>query len=310
MHYKPTDSHSYLLHSSSHPSHVKNSIPYSQFLRLRRLCSDDSDFSNKSKETCQFFEKRGYPASVIQAAHHRAQQIDRQSAVQTSQKEKNDRIPFTLTFYPRNNPVKAIILSNFKILQNDPETGAIFSQPPLISFKRDKNVGNFLVRSTFKTIEKPGTFKCARSRFKTYPFVQNADKISGPKRSVKITDRFTCTSANVIYCITCTLCKKLYIGETGRRLGDRFREHLRDVDKDDKDASKPVARHFNLPNHSKEHMSICGLSLHQGTTDSRKNLEQRFIFQIGTLNPHGINERFSFNYFIPVFHVTKFPPIA
>ena len=27
VHYKPTDSHSYLLHSSSHPSHVKNSIP-------------------------------------------------------------------------------------------------------------------------------------------------------------------------------------------------------------------------------------------------------------------------------------------
>ena len=149
--------------------------------------------------------------------------------------------------------------------------------------------------TAFKTIEKPGTFKCARSRCKTCPFVQNADKISGPKRSVKITDCFTCTSANVIYCITCTLCKKLYIGETGRRLGDQFREHLRDVEKDDKDAFKPVARHFNLPNHSKEHMSICSLSLHQGTTDSCKNLEQRFIFQIGTLNPHGINERFSFN---------------
>ena len=95
--------------------------------------------------------------------------------------------------------------------------------------------------------------------------------------------------------ITCTLCKKLYIGETGRRLGDRFREHLRDVEKDDKDASKPVARHFNLPNHSKQHMAVCGLSLHQGGTESRKTLEQRFIFQIGTLNPHGINERFSFN---------------
>ena len=207
-------------------------------------------------------------------------------------------IPYSLALRLRricSNHDSGIILNNFKILQNNPETGAIFSQPPLISIKRDKNVGNFLVRSAFKTIEKPGTFKCARSRCKTCPFVQNADKISGPKRSVKITDRFTCTSANVIYCITCTLCKKLYIGETGRRLGDRFREHLRDVEKDDKDASKPVIRHFNLPNHSKEHMSICGLSLHQGTTDSRKNLEQRFIFQIGTLNPHGINERFSFN---------------
>ena len=45
VHYKPTDSHSYLLYSSSHPSHVKNSIPYSQLLRLRHLCSEDSDFS-------------------------------------------------------------------------------------------------------------------------------------------------------------------------------------------------------------------------------------------------------------------------
>ena len=49
VHYKTTDSHSYLLYSSSHPSHVKNSTTYSQFLRLRRLCSDDSDFSSKSE---------------------------------------------------------------------------------------------------------------------------------------------------------------------------------------------------------------------------------------------------------------------
>ena len=150
-------------------------------------------------------------------------------------------------------------------------------------------------------------------------------------RSIKITDHFTCTSANVIYCITCTLCKKLYTVETGRRVGDRFREHLRDVEKDDKNASKPVARDFNLPNHSKQHMAVCGLSLHQGSTESslnfsrlllplslgreslsrelarggggwnsghtksRNTLEQKFIFQIGTINPHGINERFSFN---------------
>jgi len=56
VHYKPTDSHSYLLNSSSHPSHVKNSVPLSQFLRLQRLCSDDSDFSNKSGEMCHFFK--------------------------------------------------------------------------------------------------------------------------------------------------------------------------------------------------------------------------------------------------------------
>ena len=55
-----------------------------------------------------------------------------------------------------------------------------------------------------------------------------------------------------------------------------------------------LARHFTLPNHSQKHMAVCGLSLHLGNTESRKIIEQKFIFQIGTLSPCGINERFSF----------------
>ena len=124
-----------------------------------------------------------------------------------------------------------------------------------------------------------------RTRCKTCPFISNTVKISGPNRSVKVTDNFTCISTNVIYCITCALCKKVYIGETGRRLADRFREHLRDAEQNNTDAFKPDARHFNLPNHSHHNMTICGLSLHHGNTESRKNLEQKFIFQLGTLSP-------------------------
>ena len=113
--------------------------------------------------------------------------------------------------------------------------------------------------------------------------------MTGPKRSIEITEHFACTSANVIYYITFTYCKKLNIGETGGRLGDRFRENLREVERNDKDTSKPVARHFNLPNHSKQHMAISGLSLDLGRSESRKTLKQKFIFQIGTLYPHGIS---------------------
>ena len=135
-----------------------------------------------------------------------------------SQHYKRHKETTTIEFHPPSQSRSKINHSkkNFKLLQNDPDTGRIFSQPPLISFKRDKNIGNFLVRSVFQTSDQPGTFKCARARCKTCPFIRNVEKISGPKRSIKITDHFTCTSANVIYCITCTLCKKLYIGETGR----------------------------------------------------------------------------------------------
>ena len=78
-------------------------------------------------------------------------------------------------------------------------------------------------------------------------------------------------------------------------MADRFRENLRDVKKNDTYPSKPAARHFNHPNHSHHNVAISGLSLHQGNTESRKNLEQNFIFQLGTLSPHGINERLSFH---------------
>jgi len=39
-------------------------------------------------------------------------------------------------------------------------------------------------------------------------------------------------------------------------------------------------------------MTVC-LSLHQSNTESRENLTIKFVFEIDTLNPHGINERFS-----------------
>ena len=41
---KPTDSHSYLEFNSCHPPQNKNSIPYSQFLRIRRDCTEWEDF--------------------------------------------------------------------------------------------------------------------------------------------------------------------------------------------------------------------------------------------------------------------------
>ena len=141
VYYKPTDSYSYLLYSSSHPSLAKDYISFSQFLRLR-LCSDDSDFPEKSEAMSQFFDIRGYPVSVVQVGYHRAQQIDQQSALQTAKKENTYRNLFTLTFHPRNHAVKSIILKNFQLLHNDSETGTAFSQPPQISFKREKNIGN------------------------------------------------------------------------------------------------------------------------------------------------------------------------
>ena len=44
-----------------------------------------------------------------------------------------------------------------------------------------------------------------------------------------IYDHFTCTSENLVYCISCCRCSHIYIGETGRSLRSRIGEHLRSV---------------------------------------------------------------------------------
>ena len=113
--------------------------------------SPSSEQSEELWVVCGFICRKWSCAIVVQAGHHHAQQIDRQSALQTAEKENTDHIPFNPTFHSHNHAVKSIVCKNFKLLQNDSETGTIFSQPPLISFKRDKNIGNFLVRSSIKT---------------------------------------------------------------------------------------------------------------------------------------------------------------
>ena len=52
---KPTDSHNYLLYESAHPQRCKDSIPYSQFLRIRRICSDILDFDRHMLTYVAFF---------------------------------------------------------------------------------------------------------------------------------------------------------------------------------------------------------------------------------------------------------------
>ena len=65
---KPTDSHDYLLYSSAHPRKCKDSIPYSQFLRVRRICSRIEDYEQNAMKLSIHFKRRGYPTSLIEEA--------------------------------------------------------------------------------------------------------------------------------------------------------------------------------------------------------------------------------------------------
>ena len=124
VYYKETDTHNYLHFSSFHPDHCKRAIPYSQFLRLHRLCSDDDDFLVRSREMLAFFSQRDYPCSSLENDLRRVATINRPDALRSSEQYDGtvDRVPLVLTYHPFNTQIKRFLLQNFQILATDQQT--------------------------------------------------------------------------------------------------------------------------------------------------------------------------------------------
>ena len=82
---KPTDTHQYLAMDSCHPAHCKDAIPYSQALRLRRICSTADDFNRRTEELKDYFSRRGYDLTFVQEQINRAADIPREESNTTIQ---------------------------------------------------------------------------------------------------------------------------------------------------------------------------------------------------------------------------------
>ena len=101
---------------------------------------------------------------------------------------------------------------------------------------------------------------------------------------------FTCITSQLIYCILCRKCPGVvYIGETGRRLGDRFREHRLDVIKIK--MALPVPAHFARVDHQLEDMQVAVNRAGLPKQDKRRREEMRFIHNFGTFAPGELNQK-------------------
>ena len=65
LYIKLTDTHQYLHASSCHVYHSKKSIPYSQALRLNRICSGNSSYDKRCNELEVWLRERGYSDKLV-----------------------------------------------------------------------------------------------------------------------------------------------------------------------------------------------------------------------------------------------------
>jgi peptide-methionine (R)-S-oxide reductase len=294
VHYKPKDSHAYLNYTSFHPTTTKNSIPYSQFLRIRRLTSNDVEFKAKQDEMASFFEARGYLSAIIQSCQEKTKDLSQDTVLNNqSNSASNHKMPFETTYHPLVKKVFKTINKNWHILNDDPSSDSLFQEGLMISFRKNKSLKELLVRASISDNADTaigGTFPCNHSRCLTCPFTNKEDSIHGPDGSWRVKSSHSCTSTNVVYYIVCLKCSKLYVGETKRKLSARFGEHRIDIMK--KTTSSPVAQYFNLVGHSLDDASVVVL-LECNSDTSRKEQEMRLICKLGTLDPKGMNLDFT-----------------
>ena len=126
-----------------------------------------------------------------------------------------------------------------KLLFYTPPTG--YAEPPLIAFRRPRNLGDILVRARLPCTnsdlnvtdqESPqGCSKSNRSRCKTCLYLKPAQKVKSHSTDFIYTIRTKsqCDTPNVIYVISCKKCGIQYVGETHTKLCINFANHVSSV---------------------------------------------------------------------------------
>jgi len=110
---KPTDSHLYLHSTSCHSQSTINGIPKGVALRLRRICSTDTEYRRK-----------------------------------VTSNQKQNLTVFTTKYNPTGPNVKDIVKNHLHIIENQSDLANLFPTGSIIvANKKEQSLGNLLLRS-------------------------------------------------------------------------------------------------------------------------------------------------------------------
>ena len=178
---------------------------------------------------------RGYNNAIIDSAISRVKCIPRKVAIQYVPRNKTVQKPVLAVQYdPRLPSIQNIKGRHYRsMVSQDPYLREVFPHPPLMAFKRQKNIKDILIRAKIsKNISvrpkrtQKGMKKCLKM-CAACPFIKEGREIKGHNFNWKINKNVDCNTSNVVYIIQCIKenCNQKYIGETERQLKKRMSEH-------------------------------------------------------------------------------------
>lgn len=266
------------------------------------------------------FTSKGYNKNFIEDKIQEVYDIPREKLIQDKVKESKQyqEIPLIMNFNTQHKQIEQIIKRHWSLLLADRQLQSILPEKPRFTYRRAptlrdlvaKNVPDPPKRSNDLTFfQGKGFYPCRRC------YACRNTNLNGQKctnfiststnKEYVIKDFISCRTEGVVYVLQCT-CLLQYIGRTKRPLWKRIREHIQNIRSGYPKHS--VSRHFAL-HHNKDptHIKFWAIDKYKphwrGSNKIRElsKSESRWIFEMCTLSPRGLNIDFDLNCFISDF---------
>lgn len=209
LYIKPTSAGIILHAESAQPWKTKKGVLHSQIRRAIQLSSDEHARTRSISRIKELFLNNGYSSRTINEAVNTCMTRRRQSNA-TRQRSEVTRMVLPFISDQLSSAVAAAIRGSGQLGVG-------------VTWTNDNTIRRHLVRSALKPPACPGGRRCHAC----------AAGLQG-----------RCHSSGVVYELTCALCKKTYIGESGRMVRLRYNEHLRDAKNQRRDS--PWGDHFSI----------------------------------------------------------------
>ena len=155
---KPTDRNNYLPFDSAHPYSYKKGLPYGQFLRIHRKCSNESDYTHHCVKKATQMRQKGYSIALLTEAYTQAMTQDRtdllkpRETVVADQDQNTVRTFLTTTYTPSFDGLTSQVRKSWDLLDRSNSTQSLHEQGLTVRVRRPKNLRDMLVKACLPPI--------------------------------------------------------------------------------------------------------------------------------------------------------------
>ena len=161
-----------------------------------------------------------YNISLVKKQFHSVRSISRNEARQVKRKLTQESFNLVTVYNPLLNNLQKIIKNNLPLLYSDPDMRAVFREGSInVTYRRERNLKELISASFFPqqqltTKSQSMVSKCGKKCDICDNFLvcrnEFTCKVTG--KTYKVKGNLSCNSANVVYLISCKLCKDQYVG--------------------------------------------------------------------------------------------------